>query len=76
MTKPDNRYRVTEVSSSPDLASLEVAWFENTFHRVVFGRRTGSLHSWLVRHFGNRGVSALSKNGSLRMAILRPPVAH
>jgi len=59
VAKPDNRYRVTEISSSPDLASLEIAWFENNFHRLVFGRRSDAPHSWLVRHLGNRGVSSL-----------------
>jgi hypothetical protein len=59
LAKPDNRYRVTEISSTPELASLDVAWFENNFHRVVFGRGTDAPQSWLVRHYGNRGVSSL-----------------
>ena len=59
VAKPDNRYRVTEVLSSPDTASLDVSWFENNFHRVVFARGTDALQSWLVRHHGNRGVSSL-----------------
>jgi len=56
--RPDNRYRVTEIMSSHELASFDVAWFEDKFHHIAFSRGD-AVHSWLVRNQGNRGVSSL-----------------
>jgi ferredoxin len=56
---PNERYRATKVVSSGESASLEVAWFEDNFHRLVFTRMAGSDALGLVRHYGNLGVSDL-----------------
>jgi hypothetical protein len=54
---PSRENRVRRLVDSEAIASLEYAWFEDNFHRVLFRRIDLPMGRWLIWHFGNLAVS-------------------